>query len=1367
MRTYQRFAFTSIISIILATSALYAAITVERSDAQQLVLNWELSHFDTTTRGSNQNDPQTSLTWPESNCEISTEDQSTLPAFSFYAGIPQTGTVQISIIPLATRTIKLTNRLLINQITTQSPSAVPQQRWQNQWISEATYAKFRDYQAAQWIIRPFLYNKTSQTIQVLNRAQIIVTFPASNKTPAALRQNDYDRMLAGLFLNYPVAAQWRVPAVKSLAKKLAATAFAPGSGTLLTFAVGDGHAGFNEGTTSENGIYKISGSDLLKLPGANANSSLNNFTVYASSKHSLPFASPGPSTIPAGVTEASVVRYDAAPQGVLDTNDYLLVYGTGASDWVFNTISKKYTFKLNRFEDYRHYWVGYSPLQTGRTMPRLTSVTQTPDTTLNHSLQYILFRQSKTQPLNSIGQKEEGQLEFIWQNIPKGGTFTQQLPIPWLDASMAGSIFVPLTYNNGASITLSFAGSQLCANCPERWNPITTWGDTTLTVSVANFFAGIEELAVAYHQKLDMTNRTTLSFFSPTDSAQPSRLIRYHIAGLKPTLRSWIFRIEQNDQATLIDTIRGSAYEFTDTASRGFTYYIHTDNSLIATTGKTTLSTPAAPQSLTIVNPRDTTNRADYLIISPPSLATEAMRLARHKLSSGRFLAPRVVLVDDIYNSFCGGNTDPAAIRNFLLYALNFWSSKTDLAYVVLLGNGVYDIKHYLPSTQKTNLIPSAYAKIASFPYANEVCSDDFYTILDSGKTFNEITAAYASLFLGRITCNTTAEASAVINKIIETETIATADFGAWRNRGLLIADDDKQALKDDPLSTAHAESSENLAEVLLTTRPSIDLRKTYLYDFPWTSIGLKPDATPAIINEINNGVAFVNYFGHGSPSQWTDEYVMANDNTASLTNTARYPIVSSFSCSVGRFDSPEMVSLSEAFLLAPHAGAIATIASTRTAFATQNETIAKKFYTQFLTGRSTSIGMAFFTAKTGLGVSDIGYGKVYALLGDPSIRFINGTNDVQLSINHADGRISDTVKALERIVLHGVVTAEGGATNTGFGTAARPAFVQIGLFNPYDTASRKDGGGNNPSANFLKPGTPLFQGVATVNAGVFTQEIFIPRTVVFNKPGVRLSAYAWQDTCSGLGYSSSIIFAGTYLDSSGDSSGPRISIRKVFEDAKLQSNASATDRITSELPLTMAIDLFDENGIDVASNGPDDGLNYEIKGIMQRQNINYKFQFAEGDYRRGSAVLTFEENSMPKGTYVLTVSARDMIGNFGNRTFALEITPGGTFAFDHIFNFPNPVRIGATTRFYFAPSLTTQAWNTHDVTVRLAIYTLGGRLLRVFDDAHNGQEWNGCDQLGNQLGPNVYLYRITAHSRRLSKTIKSDLQKIVIYPPQ
>jgi hypothetical protein len=760
---------------------------------------------------------------------------------------------------------------------------------------------------------------------------------------------------------------------------------------------------------------------------------------------------------------------------------------------------------------------------------------------------------------------------------------------------------------------------------------------------------------------------------------------------------------------------------------------------------------------------RAASNAADYLVVAHPELLSEAVRLAEHKAATRRFLTPRVVDIEDVYREFSGGNLDPSALRNFLVYAVNSWSTRPE--YVVLLGNGHYDYKQY--TTQEVNYIP---------PYEQgSNCWEDFFTYLTEGSVpSNSNSVSTPDIFLGRLPAASLTEARDMVDKIIEVEG-PDADLGAWRNRILLVADDDRQLGEPDPIqgSSAHHLSSEQIERTILRQDSAVDMRKVYLFEYEWNSVYEKPAAARALLNQINNGVAVVNYFGHGSDNVWADERVLRPQSIALLYNRKFYPVFTSFSCSVGRFDVPQHECLSGILVRASGLGGIAALSSTRLAYAAYNEALGKGFYRYAFSRKpAMSIGQAMALSKIeNLNSSQ----KTYCILGDPSFMFGPVTDSVIMETVVGSGareRVTDTLKALQEVAVRGSILRNGGI-NSAMGTAASPAWVQIGLYNPSnDSTKRKDGGIGE--VTYSLPGNPVFIGATQVTAGRFEQRMLLPRRLAFEKSGVALKAYAWgRDSLGtnpqvsiGKGYKGNIIFSGSEATTVGDTTGPRISVRCIYDEAGGNSGGGTIGTLAGRLPLEMEIRVYDESGIDMSGTGPDEGLTWEVPGVFSKRNINHQFLFDQGDYRRGAASQVINKGAIEPGSYLLNISAQDLLGNSTRIQATLEIADAREFRLGQVFNYPNPMRMGGRTRFFFAHTATATVGT--DVSVTIKMYTLSGRLVRVINHAINGQEWDGTDQHGRQLSPNVYLYRISALERdpSVEKRERSPVKKLVIYPP-
>jgi hypothetical protein len=1370
-----------IVYLLINSSPLLASVKIIESTQSRLVFRWELGSFDTVSI-LDSGKAAIRLNCSGTNMVLGAEGKTAIPGISFYAGIPLSGNIRVNFTPGQTTAITLNHPL---QRNTSLGGRVPSSGeilFPDGWISEPRYTWLRNMRAVHCIIRPFFYDSAAHTVRVLLSGVCTMEFPAvtysSGTRPA---ETDYLRMLKGLVLNYDVAAAWmKSRDRKALAKALRKTADPfPMSYNqpILTFTIGDGFAGTNAYTTNENGILKIDGSQLKRLFASLGNVdtaaiSTRRVALYASWKGELPTACPSFDSIPAGVFEVPLVRFDRNGDAKVDNDDYFLSYVSGLSGWKYDATALGYSYVLDNFDDNRHYWLTIKPPDAGdgADIGRFTGPTGGADTA-DYTVNHVIFGRMNYLPVEYDGNRNAVNVNvvgYVWERLfPYNTSFEFLLDLPGLDTAAGGTILFSKYMNTYAGVSMSLSGAPLCTDCGSNVNyPVADWGsrllrfDYTDDPTTGNYWQLIN-IRADYHRRLSANTDSPvrMNIFSSSDDGDKS--YRLTLTGSRP-LR--LFRISRDETAiSLIDTIPSGAarYVWSDSGNTGACYFLSNDAGYISLSDAAFSPAPArmTNEYYVISNLRDTTNSSDYLIITHPDFFAEAKRLAIHKAGHG-FARPRIVNINDVYTDFAGGNLDPAAIRNFLAFATRNWRSGDTLVYVVFMGTGHYDYRQI--KTTEVNFFPP-------FEWYGYFCTDDFYGALTPG---NFGSTSELSVAIGRMPCQTPAEAGVLIDKIIATEDVAAADWGPWRNTMLLVADDDMQGSHYDYIR--HFVSSDRIAESVLPIRPSLDLRKVYLYDYSWTSSYEKPEASRAIVNEINSGVGYVNYMGHGSDVYWTDEHVLSSKVVPQLYNNKRYPLVSSLSCSVSAFDRPDNTSLSEVLVKAPGAGAIASLASTRGAIPDPNEALGIQLYDSLLSATSPSFGIAVLLGKLANGGVTNDNNKVYMILGDPSMRLTTTGQRVELKLYNVsnDSLLGNQLQALQQIRIRGTIVNENGDHDLSFGNA-NSAFVQLSLYNPPELTARKDGG-NDTTVRWLRPGKPIFSAKTTVRNGTFEQTAVIPPSLTFDRSGARLTAYAWEGPKSAFGNLDSLFFHGTCSSclSGNDSTGPRITIRPVYDLESMRSNSvSFSDRIVSSLPLTCEIDLYDESGINVVDKGPDQGLNMEIPGVVTRRNINYKFQYAEGDFRKGTAQLLFDENALKTGTYSLKITAQDLPGNVSQTMLTLEITDRTVFSLSHVFNTPNPMRMGGTTRFFFFPSTTTtqNVVPPLDYTIVIKIYSLGGKLLKVIKNASNGCVWDGRDQTGYVLPPNIYLYQVTADypSQEDGKLIKSKIQKLVIHPPK
>lgn len=1355
-RKQNTLAPTMLTMVLCWSLGLPGAVRITQDTPQRLSFTFEMGGYSVAQMRHDGRD-FSRVVFGSANCHVADGGGFCLPGVSLHVGVPGEGAVRVRFVSLQVRRVQL-DRPLADRDEAPFPAGTLTPEFADPWISRPHYRQMRELRTARLVLSPFRYDAQKRELSVLISGSCVIEFPSGAPASGCLETNDFTDMLRSMLLNYDTAQRWGARRDRGLAKTRTGSRL-PLSKALLTFEIGDGHSGVSETTTEENGIVRIFGRDIL--PHLTRSVGIDGIALRGSTKRDLDQAVPD-DIVPHGVVEIPLMRFDMNGNAKLDDDDYFLAYVAGTSDWIGDPVSGSFTFLHNHYEGFRHYWLvdtmgaSVAAFDTSGIPDVSGAALQT--TFLNRvrykhpSLLHTIYSGSSQTLMEA-----EGGFMWIWQRLYAGlPSFSYDLGITDAAPDSIGYLLVNLDHHGTAPVSFRIGNSRVydtLSSAPNSWHEITDWEDQSISLAFIgkgkSSFVDLVHMDVRYRRSLDMAGITTLRIYSPKEAG----LVRYRVRNL-PAERTFILRIPPDEsRISLIDTVTsGGTYEWVDSSGVGIQYFVCAESGLLETP---LLAEPARGNAsdYSVVELRRASNRGDYVIITHGSFAGAAMELARHKKSTGRFSSPVVVDVVDIYREFAGGNMDPVAIRNFLTYAFRHWSVRP--VYVLLMGNGHFDYRGFRYS--EPNYVPPYEGK-------DELCSEDFFTTLSPHQDASSDNSAF-DVFLGRIPCMSPAEARGFVDKVVEMEG-EDADYGSWRNRILLVADDDMQRALPDRLGSQHLDASENVYDTLVVVRPSLDIRKVYLFEYEWNQRYEKPEAGAAILNAINRtGVSVVNYFGHGSDQVWADEEVLRTSSMGELDNKGKYPLVGSFSCSVGRFDKPEHDCLSGLLVRAVGKGAIAALSSTREAWAAANGRMARDFYALlFEQDRARTIGQAYGWIASNNRVADR-----YSLLGDPSIRFFAVTDSAVMQIL-ANGSPVDTLKALQTVTISGRIE-RAKRLNTDFGTTAAPAYVEIGIYNPtLDSARRKDGG-DASNFTYSLPGSPVFVGKTKVVRGVFEQTVLLPRNVAFLKPGVRLTAYAWNGTNFAVGCRKNIIFNGTDTLISDDGEGPRLAVRPVYRQTDWNADVGFTDRIVTLLPAECEISVWDENGIDLTGTGPDEGLTLEVVGVVPRYHLNHIFVFGEGSYTQGTATVSFEQDEMPPGTYDMIVTACDLLGNTSKLTLQLDIRSQVDFGLGHVFNYPNPVRMGMSTKIYFYHPNTADEYLYGLVEATVKIYTLSGKLIRILPDSRvkqvqNGVEWDLRDARGRRVTPNIYLYRVIVESKGLMKTVESPIKKIVVHPP-
>jgi hypothetical protein len=390
---------------------------------------------------------------------------------------------------------------------------------------------------------------------------------------------------------------------------------------------------------------------------------------------------------------------------------------------------------------------------------------------------------------------------------------------------------------------------------------------------------------------------------------------------------------------------------------------------------------------------RNTSNRADYIIISHGSFTSTVQPLAAWRATQNMHV--KVVDVQDVYDEFSDGLIDPQAIRDFLAYASDHWQTPAP-SFVLLVGDGTYDPKGYCatPGTCLYTTTPPNSTLIPPFlrmvdPWLGETASDNRFVAFRDG-TGNKL----PQMHIGRLPVNNASEASAMVNKILIYEQNPPA--GAWRSTVSFVADS-KYTTAEGALDDAGdfwAASDEIYNDPLYT--PSSLAKERIYYNrcpscsAPYPTYPTAAATLNAITAAINDGRLIVNYVGHGAPTLWSNDRIFHESDVNGLANGNKLPVMLELTCYTGYFHYPGIDSLAEVNVRAAGKGALASWAPSGWGLTTGHSLLHKGFLDAVMNQREPRLGPAASYGKSYLMANSSGYEDLidtYLLLGDPASR--------------------------------------------------------------------------------------------------------------------------------------------------------------------------------------------------------------------------------------------------------------------------------------------------------------------------------------------------------------------------------------------
>ncbi len=741
----------------------------------------------------------------------------------------------------------------------------------------------------------------------------------------------------------------------------------------------------------------------------------------------------------------------------------------------------------------------------------------------------------------------------------------------------------------------------------------------------------------------------------------------------------------------------------------------------------------------------------DLIIVTPLEFREQAERLAARRMAQG--LRVTVSDIQEIYNEFSGGVPDMRAIRDYFKFLYDRSDDESNLLrYALLFGDGHYDFRSITEGDVELNrnwIFP--YQSDESMQERRTYTSDDYFGILDDNEGIwswpGEAGASVERMDIGvgRIPAQTLDEARLIVNKIEEYEDPRT--HGPWRTRYTFVADDGPAGTNND--RDLHTQNADVVAEAVSGSFPEISQKKIYTISYPTvtTSSGRRiPDAKRDIVNAIEDGTLIWNYSGHGGIEDLADERIFTLEDIEDLENEDRLTIFVTATCTFGRFDTNRNQSGAEKLLFKDGGGSIAMFTTVRIVVTSTSQTqynlglnleLNQHLLGRDENGQALRLGDVMIRTKNA-NVGAQGNNRKFNLLGDPSMRV--GLPELKANVNSINGISSMEdglqLKALDLVRLEGDITRPDETVESSFNGQ-----IQIEVFDSKrDVPIPEDLRRHIRDGNYSVQEDLIYRGGVEVQNGKFEVRFVVPKDIGYTNESGRISLYASSSESDALGVFENFIVGGTSNNPVNDSRGPEIEL--FLEDSTFVSGG-----LVSGEP-ELLVKIRDQSGVNTVGTGVGHEMLLVLDGDESNAvDIGERFQGDLGSFESGT--VQFRLPNQGFGEHSLSVKVWDVANNSSEEFIDYVLVGDEKPQLGNVFAYPNP-SAGGVTKFVYEHN---QSSGT-PANVRLLLYTVSGRLIKVIDDidalpdgvlsgGYNQIEWDGLDDDGDLLASGVYLFRL------------------------
>ncbi len=488
------------------------------------------------------------------------------------------------------------------------------------------------------------------------------------------------------------------------------------------------------------------------------------------------------------------------------------------------------------------------------------------------------------------------------------------------------------------------------------------------------------------------------------------------------------YRVYKSDILTTLDSLNTATYQvrFQDEC-------FSADAKYVALTPDKKLT----PDSLFVYSTnKDLTsqqNQGDFLIVTHSKFENHP-KLAEFIRWREKDYSVKLVNIEDIYQQFNFGITGPIGLKSFIQYTREFWK-KPAPSYILFIGDGNYNYRS--PIAQRENYIPVYHYQTYQF---GAVVSDSWYVVDENDNLSPD-------LHIGRWPVQELEELDIVISKTLAYE--QTPVDSDWQNRLLMIAGNEE----------VFRLQTRNLIDQVIPEEYFRERLHSSPVDDPFFG------HTDRLIESWNEGLAYLNFRGHGGGAVWADNLLFSFEDVERLNNLHHLPFISSMTCFTNSFDG--RANLSEALLFHKTGGCVAMFGSAGIGWVWNDYYLLNELINEMYTSPNATIGSIVTMGK-------INYSRKYftpqrtstihqyILLGDPTTILKLPWQKIELDVTQLNFSAGDLITVTGTLPFSGgqiitkllsedgivIFEAEKNSTSPIFSTEVRlPEDLTIGKY--------------------------------------------------------------------------------------------------------------------------------------------------------------------------------------------------------------------------------------------------------------------------------------------------------------------------------